>query len=392
MSDLKNANVKEHGFSTVAVHAGQSPSPKYASVMTPIYATTTYAQVYPGEKEGFEYGRSYNPTREALESNLAALEGGEHGLSFSSGCAATSAILHLLKRGAKVLAVDDIYGGTYRLLSEIFNEMQIESKFYDLTKDDAEKVISEMKPDVLWLESPTNPQLKVIDIKKLSKAAKENGAMVVVDNTFSSPVIQKPLSLGADIVLHSTTKYIGGHSDVLGGALILNDKALFDRLKYIQKRVGAVPSPFDCYLLLRSTKTLSLRVERQSFNALEFSNYISTHAHVKRVLYPHHQSHPNYSVAKSQMSMGGGIVSVEFKYSQNQIWDFLKNLKLITLAESLGAVESLVDHPATMTHASIPKEEREKVGITDGLLRFSIGVEDIKDIISDLNQALGKVR
>lgn len=270
--------------------------------------------------------------------------------------------------------------------------MQIESKFYDLTKDDAEKVISEMKPDVLWLESPTNPQLKVIDIKKLSKAAKENGAMVVVDNTFSSPVIQKPLSLGADIVLHSTTKYIGGHSDVLGGALILNDKALFDRLKYIQKRVGAVPSPFDCYLLLRSTKTLSLRVERQSFNALEFSNYISTHAHVKRVLYPHHQSHPNYSVAKSQMSMGGGIVSVEFKYSQNQIWDFLKNLKLITLAESLGAVESLVDHPATMTHASIPKEEREKVGITDGLLRFSIGVEDIKDIISDLNQALGKVR
>lgn len=379
----------EHKFSTLAIHAGQDPDPTTGAIMKPVYQTSTFVQASPGVcKDDYDYARSKNPTRTALEENLAALEGGSFGIGFSSGCAATTATAQLLNAGDHVVLCDDVYGGTFRIFDKVMKRFGVEYTMVDMT--DLKKLESAFRPNtkMMWIETPTNPMLKIIDIEAAASIARKKGALTAVDNTFASPYLQNPLRLGADIVCHSSTKYIGGHSDVIGGALVVNDKDLADRLHFLQNAVGGVPGPWDCFLLLRSTKTLAVRMDRHCLNAMTIAEYLSNHKKVAKVIYPGLQSHPQHQIARKQMKDFGGMITVTLKGDINDARRFLERVKLFSLAESLGGVESLIEHPAIMTHASIPKEQREVLGISDGLVRLSVGIEDVGDLIGDLEYAL----
>jgi cystathionine beta-lyase/cystathionine gamma-synthase len=375
------------GFSTRAVHVGQGPDPETGAVVQPIHMATTFAQQGVGKHKGFEYGRSGNPTRKALEENLAALEHARHSLAFASGLGAESTLLLLLSPGDHVVYMEDVYGGTFRLFDKVLKRFGLTFSPIDASDLDAVEAAMSEKTRMVWLESPTNPLLRVVDIDAVSEIAHSHGAMVCVDNTFATPYLQQPLHLGADVVVHSSTKYIGGHSDVVGGALMTNDEELEKQLRFLQNAVGAVPSPFDCWLLLRGVKTLALRVERQCSNAMEVARALQANRNVKRVFYPGIESHPNRAVAERQMRLFGGMVSFEVA-DEPTAFRVLERLRIFALAESLGAVESLAEHPARMTHASIPPVERRRAGVGDGLIRLSIGVEDVEDLIADLEQAL----
>ena len=378
---------QEWGFSTRAVHIGQGPDPATGAVVQPIHLATTYAQEGVGKHKGFEYSRSGNPTRQALEECLAALEDAKHGLAFASGLGAETTLLFLLSPGDHVVYMEDVYGGTYRLFDRVLKRFGL--TFTAVDASDLNAVESSITPAtrLVWLESPTNPLLRVVDIDAVSEVAHSRGAMVCVDNTFATPFLQQPLHLGADFVVHSTTKYIGGHSDVVGGAIMTNNDELERQLRFHQNAIGAVPSPFDCWLLLRGIKTLALRVERQSQNAMELATALQSNPAVKRVHYPGLDGHPNRAVAARQMRMFGGMVSFEVADEATALRT-LGRLKIFALAESLGAVESLAEHPALMTHASMPPAERKRAGVGDGLIRLSIGVEDVADLIADLENAL----
>ena len=382
--------MSEAGFGTRAVHAGQHPDPTTGAIMTPIYQTATYAQESPGVfKEDYDYSRAANPTRKALEQNLASLEGARHGLCFASGVSAEAACLHLLESGDHVLLCDDVYGGTNRLFHRVFAQLGIRTTLVDMTSEQALADAFEERTRLVWLETPTNPTLKIIDIARVSEIAHQRGAIVCVDNTFCSPYLQQPLSLGADLVCHSTTKYIGGHSDVIGGALLTNSDDLHERLKFIQLSVGAVPGILDCFLLLRSTKTLHVRMQRHCDNAMRIARHLEQHDKVEWVRYPGLESHPQHDLATRQMRHGfGGMVTIGLVGGLDAAKRMLERVRVFTIAESLGGVESLIEHPAIMTHASVPPEQREKLGITDGLVRLSVGIEDADDLIADLDQAL----
>lgn len=379
------------GFATLAVHAGQEPAPDNAAVCVPVYQTSTYAQISPGVHTGYEYARTGNPTRTALEENLAALEGANHGICFSSGCAAITAVLHLLKSGDHLISCDDVYGGTHRLFSKVFSGLGIETSYVDLSSPAALDSALRSNTKLLWLETPTNPMLKLCDIAELSERARAKGVLLVVDNTFASPYLQQPLSLGADIVLHSSTKYIGGHSDVIGGALLCQRADLAEQLRYLQNALGGVPAPWDCYLLLRSTKTLALRMEKHCDNAEKLAEYLAAHPKVEKVFYPGLFSSPQLALARKQMKRYGGMISCEIKGGLEESKRFLENLKIFTLGESLGGVESLIEHPAIMTHAGIPAETRASLGISDGLIRLSIGIEDVEDLLRDLEEGFAVI-
>ncbi len=378
-------------FETLAVHAGVSPDPLTGAVMTPIYQTSTYAQASPGEHKGYEYSRTDNPTRTALQASLAALEGGEHALVFSSGLAATDAVLNLLDAGDHVLAGEDLYGGTYRLFSQVASKRGIEFAFISLNDCQTLKDRLKRNTRLLWFETPTNPMLNLIDIAATTKIAREHGILSVVDNTFMSPALQRPLDLGADIAMHSMTKFLNGHSDVVMGSLIMRSKETYERLKYLQNAIGAVPSPFDCFLVLRGLKTLALRMERHTGNATKLAQWLETHPKIHRVIYPGLTSDPYHALAKSQMSGFGGMLTVLVDGDLDQTKRFLSSLKVCTLAESLGGVETLIEHPAIMTHASVPAEIRQKIGIHDNLVRLSVGIESVKDLMEDIDQALASV-
>ena len=375
------------GFSTRAVHIGQGPDPATGAVVQPIHLATTFAQEGVGKHRGFEYSRSGNPTRQALEECLAALEEARHCLAFASGLGAESTLMLLLKPNDHVVYMEDVYGGTFRLFDKVMTRFGI--TFTAVDAADLDAVEKAMTPDtrLVWLESPTNPLMRVVDIDAVSEVAHSHGARVCVDNTFATPYLQQPLHLGADVVVHSATKYIGGHSDVVGGAIMTSDDELEKQLRFHQNAVGAVPSPFDCWLLLRGIKTLALRVERQSDNAMTVARALEANNAVSRVHYPGLESHANRSVAQRQMRMFGGMMSFEVK-DEPVAFRVLERLKIFALAESLGAVESLAEHPARMTHASVPASERKRVGVGDGLIRLSIGVEDAADLVADLEQAL----
>ena len=381
---------EEYGFATRSIHAGQSPAPENQSVITPVFQTSTYSQPSPGQHTGYEYARTHNPTREALEANIASLECGTDGTAFSSGCSAMAAVLHCLKAGDHVVYCDDVYGGTYRLFEDVFADLGIEFSRVDLIDPESLKGHLTEKTKLLWIESPTNPMLQILDIEALVTIAHANDTLVAVDNTFCSPYVQTPLLLGADIVVHSTTKYLGGHSDVVGGIVVTRHPELGDKFRYYQNAVGAIPGPWDCFLNLRSTKTLAIRMEQHSVNGTAIAEMLESHEAIEWVRYPFLKSHPQYELAKKQMRLGTGMVTCELKGGLNAAQSFLESIKLFLLAESLGGVESLANHPALMTHATIPRKEREALGITDGLVRLSVGIEDLGDLKADLNQALSK--
>ena len=387
---MKDPN-KPLGFATRAIHGGQHPDPATGAVMPPIYATSTYAQASPGVHQGFEYSRTQNPTRMAFERCIADLEGGTQGFAFASGMAATATLLELLDSGSHVVAMDDLYGGSFRLFERVRRRTAaLDFTFADLS--DAKAAAAAMRPDtrMLWIETPTNPLLKLADIPALVEVARGRGILVVVDNTFATPCIQRPLELGADIVMHSATKFLNGHSDMVGGVAVVRDSGLAERIGFLQNAIGAVSGPFDSFLALRGLKTLPLRMRRSSESALEIAARLERHARVERVLYPGLASHPQHALARRQMAAGGsGIVTFFLKGGLAEARRFLERLALFTLAESLGGVESLVDHPAIMTHASVPPDARAKLGISDSLVRLSIGIEDTADLIADLDQALG---
>jgi cystathionine gamma-lyase len=384
-------DAKKLHVDTIAIHGGQAPEAVTGAVMPPVFQTSTYAQKGPGEHAGFEYSRSQNPTRFALEACLAALEGGAFGLAFASGLAATDAVTHLLDAGDHVICGDDVYGGTYRVFSKVFSRAGLSFSFVDLTNPEGFDRAVTPKTRLVWLETPTNPLLKVADVEALAARAKARGIMVVVDNTFATPVFQKPLALGADIVVHSTTKYLNGHSDVVGGGAVLNDPGLYERLKFLQNAVGGVPGPWDSWLVLRGLKTLALRMPRHAENAQALAERLSASPKVERVLYPGLASHPQHAVAKRQMRGFGGMVTIDLKGGLEATRRFLARLSLFTLAESLGGVESLACVPALMTHASIPAEDRRARGIGDGLVRLSVGVEHVDDLWADLEAGLAAV-
>jgi len=375
------------GFSTRALHVGQGPDPATGAVVQPIHMATTFAQQGVGKHQGFEYSRTGNPTRNALEECLASLEDAKHCLAFSSGLGAETTLMLLLNPGDRVVYMEDVYGGTFRLFDKVLKRYGLEFSAIDASDIDAVEKAMTPQTRMVWLESPTNPLLRVVDIDAVSEVAHGHGAIVCVDNTFATPFLQQPLHLGADVVVHSSTKYIGGHSDVVGGAIMTDNDELEKQLRFHQNAVGAVPSPFDCWLLLRGVKTLALRVERQSQNAMVVAQALQQNKAVKRVFYPGLEGHPNRSVAARQMRMFGGMVSFEVSDEQTA-FRTLQRLKIFALAESLGAVESLAEHPARMTHASIPAQERQRAGVGDGLIRLSIGVEDVADLIADLESAL----
>jgi cystathionine beta-lyase/cystathionine gamma-synthase len=380
-------------FGTKAIHAGIEPDPATGAVMTPIYQTSTYAQSSPGVHKGYEYARTGNPTRTVLENNLAALENGKFGICFSSGLAAMDAVIRLLQPGDEVLACDDLYGGSYRLLTKVHGGFGIKSRFVGMNNLTAFESAIRPETKLIWIETPTNPMLNIVDILAICTIAKKKGILTCVDNTFASPYLQNPLDLGADIVLHSATKYIGGHSDVVHGAIITNSELYAQKLRFIQNAVGAVPGPQDCFLILRGIKTLHLRVERACQNAAKIADFLRSHSKIKQVFYPGFIDHPGHDIAASQMRHFGGMVSFNlFTDTLDYAEKLLSNTKLFTLAESLGGVESLIGHPATMTHASIPREERLKVGLTDSLIRLSVGIEDVSDLIDDLNVAIDHLR
>ena len=375
-------------FGTKVIHAGIHPDPETGAVMTPIYQTSTYAQEAPGKHKGYEYARTQNPTRHVLQQNLAALENGAAAVCFSSGLAAMDAVLRLLSPGDEILSTNDLYGGSYRLMRRVFEPYGVKSHFIDMSEPEKlEKKINK-KTRLIWMETPTNPMLNIVDIQAVCEIAKAHNIMTCVDNTFASPYLQNPLDLGVDIVLHSATKYLGGHSDVVHGAVIVRDEAVAEKLLFLQNAVGAVPGPQDCFLILRGIKTLHLRVERSCNNARKTAEYLQEHPKVNHVYYPGLKDHPQHQLAKKQMRDFGGMVSFDLqKDTLEDAAKVMSNTKLFTLAESLGGVESLIGHPATMTHASIPRTERLKVGLTDSLIRLSLGVEDVDDLIKDLEQA-----
>lgn len=380
---------KNHGIGTKAIHAGQSPDPSTGAVMVPIYATSTYAQASPGEHQGFEYSRSHNPTRFAYERCVAELESGTHGYAFASGLAATSTVLELLDSGAHVICMDDVYGGTYRLFERVRRRSAgLDFSFVDLNDLDAVKAALKPNTKMIWCETPTNPLLKLVDIRRLAEFAKANGLLLAVDNTFSSPVLQRPLELGADIVMHSATKYLNGHSDIVGGMVVVKDAALAEQMTFLQNAIGGVQGPFDSFLALRGLKTLHLRMNAHCENAQFIAEKLEAHPAVEKVAYPGLASHPQHALAKTQMHGFGGMVSVWLKGGFPEAKRFMERLELFTCAESLGGVESLANHPAVMTHASIPEDRRNALGVTGNLVRLSVGVEDAIDLWSDIQQAL----
>ena len=376
-------------FGTKVIHAGQHPDPTTGAIMPPIYQTSTYAQESPGNHKGFAYARGKNPTRVALEKNIAALENGKHCLCFSSGMGATDAVIKMLRPGDEVITGDDLYGGSYRMFEMVFAHFGIKFHYTNLSDIENVKPLINQNTKLIWIETPTNPTMQIIDIEACAKIAKANNLLLAVDNTFASPYLQNPLDFGADIVMHSATKYLGGHSDVIMGTLIVNDDALYQKLAFIHNSCGAVPGPMDSFLVLRGIKTLHLRMERHCANGEKIAHYLQSHPRIEKVYWPGFESHPNHDIAKKQMRGFGGMISIVFKdKSIEETFRIASSFKVFTLAESLGGVESLVNHPATMTHASVPKAEREKVGVVDNLLRLSVGVEDIDDLLEDLKQAL----
>lgn len=376
------------GFSTKAIHVGQDADSATGATIVPIYQTATFTHDSIGVYKSYDYSRSGNPTRAALEENLAALEDGIFGLAFASGLAAETAVLSILKPGDNIVASDDLYGGTYRLFTEVFANLGITSTFVDATNLTLiEKSVNE-NTKLIWVETPTNPLLKLTDIKAVSKIAKSKNVLLVVDNTFASPYFQQPLTLGADVVVHSTTKYINGHSDVVGGAVVLNDEKLYEKIKFYQNAAGGILGPFDSWLTLRGLKTLAVRMKQHEQNAQKIAETLLISPHVLSVNYPGLASHPQYELAKRQLKGFGGMISFEINGGIEEVNNFVKNLKIFSLAESLGGVESLVSHPAQMTHASIPKEKREEIGIKDNLIRLSVGIEDVEDLLADLEYAL----
>jgi cystathionine beta-lyase/cystathionine gamma-synthase len=384
---LKKVDMK---FATKAIHAGATPDPSTGAIMTPIYQTSTFVQAAPGDHKGFEYARSQNPTRKALEEAIAALENGRHGLCFSSGVAATDAVIRLLAPGDEVIAGNDMYGGTYRLFSKIFERFGI--RFHYINQQDLGAISAciNAKTRLIWVETPTNPLMNVVDIAAVTTMARKQGILVCVDNTFASPYLQNPLDLGADIALHSATKYLGGHSDVIQGCLAVNDADLREKLYFIQKSCGAVPGPQDCFLVLRGIKTLHVRMERHCENGIRIARFLRDHPRVDKVYWCGFEDHPGYRIARTQMKGFGGMMSFELKNAEPaEVKRVLSATKLFSLAESLGGVESLINHPATMTHASIPREERIRNGLSDALIRLSVGIEDADDLIADLDQAIG---
>ena len=375
------------GFSTDAVHGGQQPEPVTGAVMTPIFQTSTYKQDGLGKHRGYEYARTQNPTREAYERNIAVLEKAKHGIAYASGLSAISAVMHLFKEGDEIVITENVYGGTYRLAEKILRDRGLRFAFVDTTDLNAVKASLTPKTKLVFVETPTNPILRVTDIGAISSLARSRGALCAVDNTFMSPYFQNPLELGADIVVHSATKFLNGHSDMVGGIVVTNDVDVADKLRFIQNAVGAVPGPFDCWLALRGTKTLALRMRQHEANARFLAAYLSRHPAVVKIYYPGLESHPEHDLAKRQARGFGGIVSIDVG-SLARARHVLEHVRLFTLAESLGGVESLICHPATMTHASVPEDFRNRIGITDGLVRLSVGIEDVEDLEADLKQAL----
>ena len=383
-------NPSEVGFGTKAIHAGQEPDPTTGAVMTPIYQTSTYAQESPGKHKGYAYARGKNPTRNALEKCLAALENAKHGLCFSSGMGATDAVIKLLRPGDEVITGNDLYGGTYRMFVKVFANYGIKFHFIDLT--DANNISNYINENtkLVWVETPTNPTMQIVDIAACAAITKKHGLILGVDNTFASPYLQNPLDLGADVVMHSVTKYLGGHSDVVMGALLTNDDTLHEQLAFIHNSCGATPGPQDSFLVLRGLKTLHLRMKAHCENGREIAHFLRNHPKIEKVYWPGFTDHPNHDIAKKQMRDFGGMISIVLKNADLEAtFKFASSFKVFTLAESLGGVESLINHPATMTHASIPKAERESAGVVDNLLRLSIGVEELPDLLADLKQALG---
>ncbi|MBP7863502.1 cystathionine gamma-synthase [bacterium] len=378
-------------FSTKAIHTGQEPDPTTGAVITPIYQTSTYVQEGIGKHKGYEYARTGNPTRTALEQCLASLENAKYGLCFASGLAAEMNIMYMLKQGDHVVVGEDVYGGTYRLFQRVMTKYGLKFSFVD-SRDlsNVEKAITK-ETRMLWLETPTNPMLQLVDIQAATKLARSKGLITVVDNTFASPYLQNPLDLGADIVVHSTTKYIGGHSDVVGGALMTSNTEMYEELKFHQNACGGVPGPQDCFLTMRGVKTLAVRMEQHQKNAMEIAKLLSGHEGLEKVIYPGLADHPHHELAKKQMRGFGGMLSIVVKGGQDAAQRFMTGTKLFSLAESLGGVESLMCHPSTMTHGSIPKEDREARGITDGLVRLSVGIEDVEDLVEDIKTALAKI-
>jgi cystathionine gamma-lyase len=382
---------RDSGFGTLAIHAGQAPDPTTGAVMTPVYLTSTFAQESPGKHRGFEYSRTQNPTRFALQDCVAALEGGTHGFAFASGCGALTTLLHTLRSGDHVLCSDDLYGGTFRIFDKVFKQLGLEFTYVDMT--DLARTEAALRPEtkLVWIETPTNPMLKVVDVRAVAALARARGARVGVDNTFLSPYFQRPLALGADVVLHSGTKYLNGHSDVVCGLLVTSDAALAERLAFFQNAVGAQLPPMDSFLVLRGLKTLHVRMQRHAENAGALATWLERHPKVERVIYPGLASHPQHALAARQTSGHGGMITFFPKGDLAACRRFLERCRVFTLAESLGGVESLVDHPAIMTHASIPAETRAALGITDNLVRLSVGIEDLADLQADLKAALDAV-
>jgi cystathionine gamma-lyase/cystathionine beta-lyase len=378
------------GFGTKAIHAGQEPDPTTGAIMTPIYQTSTYWQESPGNHKGYAYARGKNPTRSALEKCLAELEGAKHALCFSSGMGAIDAVMKLLRPGDEVITGDDLYGGSYRMFTKVFAPFGIKFHFIDMKDVNVVKKHINANTKMIWLETPTNPTMQIIDIEACVKIAKEHKLICAVDNTFASPFLQNPLALGADIVMHSATKYLGGHSDVIMGALCVSDENLYTQLAFIHNSCGATPGPMDSFLVLRGLKTLHIRMERHCFNGRKIAEFLKTHPKIDKLYWPGFPDSPNYDIAKKQMRDFGGMISFSLKGNkQEDAFKIASSMKVFSLAESLGGVESLINHPATMTHASIPKEERDKAGVVESLLRLSVGIENIEDLIADLKQALG---
>ena len=379
-------------FGTKTIHAGQHADPTTGAIMTPIYQTSTYIQNKPGDHKGYEYSRTANPTRSALEKNIAELENGKYGLCFGSGLAAVDCIIKLLKPGDEVISTNDLYGGTYRIFTKVFEELGIKFHFTGMRNSEQVTSLVNSKTKMIWTETPTNPMLNIIDIKALGKISKKNNLILVVDNTFATPFLQTPLDLGADIVMHSLTKYMGGHSDVIMGAAICKDEKIAEKLFFLQNSCGAVPGPQDSFLVLRGIKTLHIRMQRHCENGKIIAKFLKEHPRVNNVYWPGFKNHPNHLIAKEQMNDFGGMIS--FDLNGNKLEDAIKvvsNTKYFTLAESLGGVESLIGHPASMTHAAIPKNEREKSGVTDTLIRLSVGIEDVEDLVEDLKNTLNKI-
>lgn len=384
--------VKPLHFNSKTIHGGQHPDKAYGAVMPPIYQTSTFAQDSPGSHKGFEYSRSGNPTRSALEASLASLEGGTHGLAFASGLSAMDAIVKLLRPGDEVVSTNDLYGGSYRLFRRVFEPLGIRFHFVDMRDLSAIEAATGPRTKLIWVETPTNPMMNVIDIRAVASLAKDHDLLLAVDNTFATPYLQRPLELGADIVMHSATKYLGGHSDVVAGGIAVSDPELAERLYFIQNASGAVCGPMDSYLVLRGIKTLHVRMQRHCENGEQVARFLRDHPDVGQVYWPGFEDHPNHEVAKAQMNGFGGMISFVPKGATYQdAVKIVENLRVFTLAESLGGVESLAGHPASMTHASIPKEQREKSGVTDALIRLSVGIEDVRDLTDDLQQALASI-